>query len=271
MNKNYNYKQFIKHPFYTEGPVVDTAGNWFFTDLNGGSIIRISPEGVQSIWAKTTCPNGQALLPNEEHIICDSALGLLQRFDGNGNFIENIIDQSCAGELIQTPNDVIYDNKGNIYFTDSIRIRGKVGFINKSGSERIIARDLDYPNGLALSRNGQFLFVAESYQNRILAFPLNNEGIPLTDFSVVANLPTHPSNKCEKNLPDGLKVDQNGMIWVAHYGMGMIHQFSPDGELLQSIDIPFDLVSNLFIKNNTIIVTGGFNEPGPGGIIEILL
>jgi gluconolactonase len=271
MNKNYNYKNFIKHPFYTEGPVVDAAGNWFFTDLNGGSIIRIAPDGVQSIWAKTTCPNGQALLSNEHHIICDSALGLLKRFDSNGIFIENIIEQSCAGECIHTPNDVIQDNKGNIYFTDSIRLKGKVGYISISGKERIIARDLDYPNGLALSKNGQYLFVAESYQNRILAFHLNNEGIPLTEFSVIANLPTHPSKKCEKNLPDGIKVDQNGMIWVAHYGMGMVHQLSPEGDLLRSIDIPFDLVSNLFIQNNTLIVTGGYSEPGPGGIIEIEL
>jgi gluconolactonase len=271
MSKNYTFKNFIKHPFYTEGPVVDDAGNWFFTDLTGGSIIKISSDGKKSIWAKTTCPNGQALLFNEEHVICDSTLGLLKRFDRNGIFIKNIIDQSCEGELITTPNDVIQDQKGNIYFTDSIREKGKIGYIDTSGQEKIIARNLDYPNGLALSINGQYLYVAESYKNRILAFHLNNEDLSLSGFSVIANLPTHPSNKCEKNLPDGIKVDQNGMIWIAHYGMGQVHQLSPEGDLLRSIKIPFDLVSNLFIKNNTLIVTGGYSEPGPGGIIEIIL
>lgn len=271
MNKNYTYKKFIKHPFYTEGPVVDPAGNWFFTDLAGGSIIRISSDGNQTIWAKATCPNGQALLSNGQHIICDSTSGLLKKFDSNGIFMENIIEQSCAGEIIKTPNDVIRDHMGNIYFTDSTRENGKVGYISTSGQEKIIARGLDYPNGLALSIDGEYLFVAESYKNRILAYHLNNEGIPLTGFSIVANLPRHPSNKCEKNLPDGIKVDQKGMIWVAHYGMGKVHQLSPDGELLRSIDIPFDLVSNLFIKSKTLIVTGGYSEPGPGGIIEIEL
>jgi len=269
--KNYCYTKYIEHPFYTEGPVIDDAGNCYFTDLHGGSIIRISTGGELSIWAKTTCPNGQALLSNEQHIVCDSVSGELKRFDSAGIFIENIIEQRCAGEFIHTPNDVIQDQKGNIYFTDSIRGNGKVGYINQAGEERIIARNLDYPNGLALSINEQYLFVAESYKNRILSFHLNNEGIPLEDFSILANLPTHPSHKCEKNLPDGIKVDQKGMIWVAHYGMGMVHQLSPQGELIRSIDIPFDLVSNLFIKNNTIIVTGGHSEPGPGGIIEIEL
>jgi gluconolactonase len=269
MTKKCIYTSFRRHPFYTEGPVMDTAGNWYFTNLAGGAIIRINTEGTESIWATTDCPNGQAILSNGHHLVCDSKAAALVRFDQEGNFIQKTMNKSCAGEIIKVPNDVITDKKGNIYFTDSVRYEGKVGRISAAGKESVIARDLDYPNGLALSTDEKTLFVAESYKNRIIAFDLNEDGQAENGFRILANLPCHPSNNITSNLPDGIKVDDDNNIWVAHYGMGMIHKLNPKGDLVESLKTPFDLVSNLFIQNNKIIVTGGFGEPGPGGIIAI--
>ncbi|MGN6602852.1 MAG: SMP-30/gluconolactonase/LRE family protein, partial [Ginsengibacter sp.] len=59
---------------------------------------------------------------------------------------------------------------------------------------------------------------------------------------------------------------------VAHYGMKSILQLSPSGKLLRTQEVDFPLTSNLFFADkNTLIVTGGFGEPGPGGVIKILL
>ena len=210
-------------------------------------------------------------LKNGHHLVCDSQSASLTRFDENGKFIENLVQTTCAGEVVHTPNDVISDRKGNIYFTDSIRNEGKVCMIPHSGKENILARGLDYPNGLALSNDESTLFVAESYKNRILGFKLNEEGLVLQGPTVIADLPQNPSGMQTGNLPDGIKVDLHHHIWVAHYGMGLVHRLNADGLLVRSLEIPFLLVSNLFIQHKTLMVTGGYGEPGPGGIVEIIL
>lgn len=263
-------KNLSDYPFYTEGPVMDAEGNLFFTDLVGGSVQKVSNDKKKAVWATMDCPNGQVILSNGDHIVCDSKTACLVRFDKQGRLQERMLNGLCAGESIAVPNDIIEDSSGNIYFTDSIRHVGRVLKIGASGEESIVAKNLDYPNGLALSPNEQTLYVAESYKNRIIAInipaPQNADGIVL-----VAVLPQHLSGKNIDNLPDGIKVDAEGNIWVAHYGMGMIHKLCVDGNILRTIKLPFKLVSNLFIMDSKIIVTGGYGEPGPGAIIEFEL
>jgi gluconolactonase len=255
--------------YYTEGPVIDATGKVYFTNLAGGMIIRMNGEHF-SDWAQSNCPNGQIILPNGDHIICDSRQSALIRFDEEGVFLGKDVDGRCAGEQVKVPNDLIADKMGNIYFTDSVRHEGKVFFLGANGEQKVLASGLDYPNGLALSRDEKRIFVAESYQNRVIAFEINGS-LPLANDCVWVNLPRNPSMKITDNLPDGIKVDDYGCLWVAHYGMSKIHQFSPSGKLMQSILLPFEFVSNLFIRENTVVVTGGYNEPGPGAIAKIEL
>ena len=84
-----------------------------------------------------------------------------------------------------------------------------------------------------------------------------------------AVLPTHSSGKIIDNLPDGLRVDWEGNVWVAHYGMGSMHVLSPQGKLINTIKVAFPLTSNLCLTEQIIIVTGGYGEPGPGGLLQL--
>jgi sugar lactone lactonase YvrE len=38
--------------------------------------------------------------------------------------------------------------------------------------------------------------------------------------------------------PDGMTVDAAGDLWVAIYGAGQVHRYSPDGELRQVMTVP---------------------------------
>lgn len=268
MKKTVDHTNFFWLPFYTEGPVVDEAGNWYATTLQGGAILKFAPGANPVVWTRLLCPNGQVRLANGDHIVCDSQSAALVRLSSSGDFLQNDVKDCCAGVPVKVPNDIIADRAGNLYFTDSVRHEGTVFFIGADGSQKVIASHLDYPNGLALSRDEKTLFVAESYQNRILAFDLSMDGQD-KEPQVFANLPEHPSGETINNLPDGIKVDEEDCLWVAHYGMGQIHCIRPTGSLCRSIDLPFPLVSNLFIHQQTIIVTGGYGEPGPGGVYKI--
>jgi len=259
-------------PFYTEGPAIDSKGNVYCTTLSGRAILKIDAENKITEWAYSDCPNGQIVLADDDHLVCDVKLAAVRRFDRNGRFIKNEIEKYCAGIEVYCPNDLVTDSSGNIYFTDSVRNKGKVCFLSVNGEQNILADNLDYPNGLVLSSDQKTLYVAESYKNRIIKIILESAGNMKGRIDVFADLPTHSSGKEIDNLPDGLAMDWNENLWVAHYGMQAIHKLSPEGKLLTSIDTNMPLTSNLFFCDpKAIVVTGGYGEPGPGGLFKVLL
>ena len=256
--------------FYTEGRVADGMGNFFCTTLTGGSILKINSHNEISEWAKSVCPNGQIILPEGDHLICDSGLASVRRFNAKGQFIKNEVEGFCADFPLYAPNDLIADQMGNLYFTDSLRFKGKVCFLGINGDQKIVAADLDYPNGLVLSADENCLYIAESYKNRILKLVLKAPGSADGSPDVFVNLPINPLGTDIGNLPDGLAINSKGELLVAHYGMQAVQVISENGQLLLSIDSGMPLTSNLcFLDDQTIIVTGGFGEPGPGGLYKI--
>ena len=257
-------------PFYTEGPATDSKGNIYFTTLSGGTILKADTEGNISEWAKSPCPNGQIVLPGGDHLICDSKLGVLRRYDAYGRFIKNETENRCSDEQVHSPNDLVADGDRNIYFTDSVRENGKVYLLRADRSLVMVASRLDYPNGIALSHRYRRLYVAESYQNRILKINLDSAGMAAEEISVFAQLPHHSSGRIEDNLPDGLALDDDENLWVAHYGMQAIQVLSAEGKLISSIDTTLPLTSNLFFTGKKkLTVTGGYKEPGPGALMNI--
>jgi len=192
---------------------MDEQQNYFCTTLSGGTILRIDPNGQIKEWASSVCPNGQIIVPGGDHLICDSKLGLVRRFDADGKWVREESFPMIGGVQVEVPNDLIMDRQGNIYFTDSVRHTGRVYCIKSDGEQKIIASGLDYPNGIVLSADENRLYVAESYQNRIIQFELDAPGIISQPFTVFASLPMHPSGKPEQNLPDGIAISPSGK-WV---------------------------------------------------------
>ena len=256
--------------FYTEGPAVDATGNVFASTLSGGEIVKIDISGRVKAWARSCCPNGQIILPDGDHLICDSKLASVRRFDSEGNFVRDLVRGYCAGKKVSVPNDLVMGPLGNLFFTDSVRHTGRI-FLLSGDKEKVLADNLDYPNGIAISASGRWLYVAESYQNRILRFDISDPG-HVKGFSVFADLPLHPSGREIDNLPDGLAIDHAGNIWIAHYGMGCIPQYSPQAEYMTTIHTGMPLTSNITFADSAVaIVTGGYREPGPGKVIKIII
>ncbi|WP_215242325.1 SMP-30/gluconolactonase/LRE family protein [Dyadobacter helix] len=269
---SFSVTKLLDLPFYTEGPATDVEGNYYFTGLTGGFIGKVDANGIYSKWADGTCPNGQVVLPNGEHWFCDSRLASISCYNSAGNFKGHLLSGKCAGVGIGAPNDLILDENQNLYFTDSIRTEGKVFFKGTDGTERLVATNIDYANGLVLSKDERYLFVAESYQNRILVMELKEPGIAKGKAEVFAELPRHSSGNRTDNLPDGLALDHQGNLWVAHYGMQAVQVLDPGGELLFSIDTTLPLTSNIcFVEDNAsvrkLLITGGYGEPGPGAVL----
>lgn len=255
-------------PFYTEGPVVDNEGNIFFTAPAAGAVYKMDATGNITEWARSAWPNGQVILSNGDHLICDSKLGVVRRFNKSGHWIGEETAVWFNQERVSTPNDLAVDTDGSIYFTDSIRHEGKVWLKEVEGNQKIIAANLDYPNGIVLCKNERCLYIAESYRNRILKISM----APPYEIIIFTELPQHASGKEENNLPDGLALDEFGNLWVAHYGMEAAYILNPEGRIIKTIKTTVPLTSNVFvIKEGHAIITGGYGEPGPGALLSVHL
>lgn len=270
---DYQVQKLTGLDYYSEGPVQGLANDWYVTTLSGGKVLRIGQDGKTSVWTEGDCPNGQVILDNGEHWLCESGTGQIVAYEADGNFSRLIVDGICGGVKVQTPNDLLVDGAGNLYFTDSLRTEGKVFFCGADGSEACIVEGIDYANGIALNADETRLYVAESYANRVRVYELALPGQLKAGYTCI-DLPAHPSSDSTRNLPDGLAVDLDGRLWVAHYGMQALQVIAADGTWLFSVDTTLPLTSNVAFLSDTplqkqLLVTGGYAEPGPGAVMLI--
>lgn len=255
--------------FYSEGPVVDKEGHLFFTDLAGHSIWQLK-NNIANVWAKGVRPNGQVILKDESHLICDSSAGWVAHYNHKGDLIAKLGLGLIENVNVQCPSDIT-SNQYGFYFTDSVRHHGAVFYIGFDGTRKVIATDLDYPNGIALSPDGKQLFVAESYTNKILKIGLEDSNESQRKIETFATLPFNTNKGETNNLPDGIAFDPIGRLWVAHYGMEAVQVLSKTGNLLATYNTGIPLTSNLCFSGTDIIVTGGLKEPGPGRLSKLTI
>jgi gluconolactonase len=247
---------------YSEGPVVDHSGNLYIS--HGQTITRIAPDGTATDWTQTHAPNGHKILPNGEHLVCDGRRHAVLRLGAEGQEL-GVAASGHVGELtILTPNDLTLDPEGGFYFSDSVPETGAVFFVSEEGAKRLVAGNIDFANGVTLSADRRRLYVAESLRNRILVIDLEAPGSAAGPPRLLADLPGNQERPGpEWNQPDGMALDLEGRLWVAHYGMKSVHVLSPEGKLLRTYDGGNITTSNVCFGGpgfDQLYVTGG--EPG---------
>jgi sugar lactone lactonase YvrE len=136
-----------------------------------------------------------------------------------------------------------------------------------------VASGLGAPNGMKLSADGRTLYVIDTLERTLLAYPVDSgklgEPVIVSDF---LGLP---------GKPDGMTLAADGTFWVAMWGGSGIVQLAGDGAFLRSIALPAPHVSSLcFASSNRLLVTTSrmrlspqalSDHPGSGGLFEILL
>ena len=221
-------------PGYCEGIVFDRAGDGYVSDTRHGTIYKLGRDNRPVVWAKTAAPNGHKILPDGTHLVCDR--GAVRRFDADGKPLKDASNE-CDGKPLRVPNDLTIDPKGGFYFTDpggsgAKNPIGTVHYVDPQGKTHKIADGLAFPNGIVLRPDGKTLLVAESEHNRVLEYQVTAPG-KLGERRVFATLPQKQGEQIE-NAPDGMALDEDGNLFIAHYGMRTVQVLSPEGKLLRS-------------------------------------
>ena len=252
-------------PGYTEGVVFDGAGAAYISDTYHGKIYRVTPDGRTEVWAETGAPNGHKILADGTHLVCDGSRHAVLRLDASGKVIGEASRES-GGTPLRAPNDLTLDGRGGFYFTDpggssAEKPIGTIHYVDVRGRTSLVAEGLAFPNGIVLRPGGKTLLVGESSHNRVLSFDVRAPG-RLTNMRVFASLPKKGEGQIE-NAPDGMCLDEDGNLFVAHYGMRRVQVLSPSGRLLRSYPGGNLTTSNVAFggpRMDQLYVTGALGE-----------
>ena len=258
---------------YCEGVVFDHAGFGYIS--HGDRITQFTTGGKSKIWARTGAPNGHKVLADGTHLVCDASQHAVLHLDAEGMLL-GAASWVCDGTPLRGPNDLTLDPQGGFYFTDPggsgiENLIGTVHFVDKHGKTHLVADGLAFPNGIVLVPGGKRLLVAESQKNRVLEYPVPAPG-KVGPMRVFANLPSKQGEQVD-NQPDGMCLDAEGNLYVAHYGMRQVQVLSPKGKLIARYDGGNLTTSNVAFGGpqwNQLYITGGLGkEAGGGGLFFI--
>jgi len=244
-NSKYNFVRIAEGLHFPEGPAWDGKGNLYVSSCHGGYITKISGDEIVRFIDSTSNPNlkqtnGLTIYKDGSIFACEYGLGAILKISAEGT--SKIFIDSYKGKRFNRPNDLAFDDKENLYFTEPNSygkdiLDGRIFKVNMITKDvTLLADSLAFPNGIAFSSHGKKLFVCESAQNRILTFKVNDDGT-LSDKNVFAELPGGD--------PDGLAFDVEGNLYVAHFGGGAIYVLSPDGNMKEKIVTPGKKPSNV--------------------------
>ena len=224
-----------------------------FSDVPENVIYRWSDRDGLTVYLKPSGYTGQALEFNEQGsnglttdaagrlIICQHGDRRISRLERNGTFAP--LASHFDGRRFNSPNDLVWDRRGNLYFTDppyglkgandsdSKELAFNGVYLRRSnGAVQLLTSTMTFPNGIALSPDERTLYVNQSDPKApiIRAFPVLQDGT-LGEGHVFLDT-TRLLEKGGKGLPDGLKVDVHGNVFAT--GPGGVLVLSPEGRLL---------------------------------------
>ena len=229
---------------WAEGPVwVERLNGVLFSDVPNNKVymwnekkglsIFIEPSGMTnySPTNKSDGSNGLALDKNGNLILCqhgDRTIARLKKWNfKNPSF--DIIVEKYEGKRLNSPNDLVFDKSGSIYFTDppyglkiqdddplkELNFNGIYRWSKSKGIE-LLSKSMKRPNGIILSEDEKTVYVGNSDKDNNVIIAFDNDKNGLVNERVFFD-----GNKLSKNrvgLFDGLKLHSSGIIFTTGPG-----------------------------------------------------
>ncbi|WP_182881859.1 SMP-30/gluconolactonase/LRE family protein [Microbispora sp. H10949] len=208
-------------------------GRLYFSDWTAHEVIALDLDGKHEVVARVdSLPLCMEWRADGRLMILDSARGLLLRREPDGS----LVAETDLTGLGRGWNEIVVDGRGNTYVNrigfdmagGGAFAPGSVVHVGPGGAARQVAGDIAFPNGMAVTRDGSTLIVADSYGNRLTAFDIEADG-GLAGRRVWADT--------GEDHPDGICVDAEGAVWYADVGNRRCVRIREGGEVLQTVDV----------------------------------
>lgn len=205
---------------FAEGPLWIPEQGWIFTDVATNTVHRVDGE---PLLRDSEAANGLALDRDGRVLLCQQAKHAVSRLETDGS-VTVLVDR-YQGTRLNAPNDLVVRSDGTVFFTDPEPLRDdaqkELGFsgvyaLQPNGELVLITKELDYPNGIALSPDEKTLYVSDTRGAEIRAFQIDGTRVRSS------------KRFCEVRIPDGMAVDSLGFVWST--SVSGVAVFNPSGE-----------------------------------------
>lgn len=252
-----------------EGRGLLEAARWYpehgllFSDMHLGGVHRFDPATGET----------EVVIPHRKGIG-----GLVAHRDGglvvagrnvahkNGEHTSTILDKGADEQFF---NDLTADHAGRLYVgsvatdptDDEPRGFGRLYRIDLDGSREVLAEDVMVSNGLGVDPADQVLYHVDTPRKTVWAYPLAG---PVDAASgsrrVFADTGEYGG------VPDGLAVADDGSVWVAMAGGGVVVGWDSAGTRVAEIPVPQLLVTSVCFggeDGRTLYILTGANDEHP--------
>jgi sugar lactone lactonase YvrE len=206
----------------SEDLAVDSQGR-IYGGTENGLLLRLTfgPDGGENIetFAETGGrPLGLDFDPKGNLIVADADKGLIA-VDPEGKM--QVLSTEANDVPFRFTDDVDVASDGRIYFSDASSVWGINEYLydllearphgrllrydHSTGQTEVLLDGLYFANGVALSKNEDFVLINETYRYRITRYWLTGSKAGSSEL-FIDNLP---------GFPDGVSSNQKGVFWVA--------------------------------------------------------
>ena len=220
---------------FPNGVAVDAGGTVYVTE-NGNSVVRRIRRSGAGVTVDTFAGTFREITDKT----------VQKRLNGTRAGIASYRDAGLLDSAFRTPDDIVIAPNGSIYIADAgnhairritqqgglsvvetIAGNGVPGFADGAAEH---AR-FNTPTALALSTDGNFLYVADTNNDRVRLVDLVNRRVSTLAGGGDSAAPDGPRGAAAFFKPIGLAVDAPGVIYVAEFGASDIRRIDPAGNV----------------------------------------
>jgi len=245
-------------PGLYEGPVWIKDALYFsdfsFSEGFPSRVRKFSPDGTVSTAIEDAGSNGLAVDANGALIAATHKFKAMSRYDiATGRRAD--VATRFQGQVFNSPNDIAIAADGTIYFTDpgyqqaaapgGQPVTG-IYRIATDGTVTLVDGTRKNPNGIALSLNGDTLYVNAS-DGAVRAYPIK-DGVPQQGHDLIKGIENG----------DGMTLDCHGNLYVTEHRPKRVRVFTPQGRALATIRTDANVTNVAFggADGKTLYITG---------------
>jgi gluconolactonase len=227
-----------------EGPVPTTDGGLLFSDITEKRTYKLDANGTISVWRENTNgANGLFLLTDGRVLRAEQAGARIAAVMPNGAVRPLAV--AFGGKPFRSPNDLIPDKKGGIYFTDPAprpapdiapKEPGNVYYLRPSGEVLLLDDKIQRPNGITLSLDEKTLYVDDTEGEYVYAFDAQANGTVKNKRPFVKLHDPEQGSLGLRSRADGMAIDAQGRLYVGT--ASGIQVIDPRGLYLGTIRVP---------------------------------
>src|ERR1700677_639345 len=248
-NKAGEFRTLIEDLDFTECPRWHDGKLWF-TEHGRHSVVACSLDGTLSTVADVPeGPSGLGWLPDGRLLVVSVRDRRVLRQELDGSMVEH----ANLADLTPWPlNDMVVDAHGRAYvggfgldyFSNGPVLPSSLYVIDPDGTVREGLPPVVFPNGMVLASDESVLIVAESFSNRLTAFPVEHDGM-LGEPHIWAEFgPPNPIESVSVAMqagtvvPDGICLDAEGAVWAADPPHNRVIRVAEGGNILEDLPTP---------------------------------